>query len=130
VIAIHLPDGAQTALLEGTDVMGVLVVRQGAGYTLYAGLARRPAIIALPLDAQGRAAGPAAALIDLTEAGATPQERARKLRLVGGELVADLVPFTFSLQANATDAPQIRRATWAWDATAGAWALRQAAAGQ
>ncbi len=128
VIAIRLPDGGQTALLDGTDVMGVLVVRQGTGYTLYAGLARRPAIIALSLDAQGRATGPPAPLIDLAAAGATPQERARKLRLVSGELVADLVPFNFSLQANATDAPQIRRATWAWDAAAGAWALHQAAA--
>jgi hypothetical protein len=128
VFGVHLPDGGQTALLSGVDVMGVLVVRQGAGYTLYAGLARRPEVVAVPLDAQGRAAGPPATLLDLTTAGATPQERARKLRLVGGVLVADLVPFNFSLQANATDAPQIRQATWAWDATAGAWALRQAAA--
>ncbi|MEI7771368.1 MAG: hypothetical protein WCI67_15365 [Chloroflexales bacterium] len=126
VIAVHLPDGEQTTLIENTDVMGVLVVRQGVGYTLYAGLARRPAIIALPLDAQGRAAGPAAQVIDLLDAGATPQERARKLRLVGGELAADLVPFTFSLQANATDAPQIRRATWGWDAATSRWALRRA----
>jgi hypothetical protein len=59
--------------------------------------------------------------------GATPQERARKLRLVGGELLADLVPFNFSLQANATDTPQIRRATWAWEATAGTWVMRQPA---
>jgi hypothetical protein len=127
VIAVHLPDGVQMALLEGADVMGVLVVRQGAGYTLYAGLARSPAIIAVPLDAQGRVIGPPAQLIDLTAAGATPQERARKLRLSGGALVADLVPFTFSLQANATDTPQIRRATWAWDTAAGAWALHQPA---
>jgi hypothetical protein len=127
VIAIHLPDGGQTMLLEDADVMGVLVVRQGAGYTLYAGLARRPAIVAVPLDGQGRAIGPAAQLIDLLDAGATPQERARKLRLVGGALLADLVPFNFSLQANATDAPQIRQAAWGWDAAAGAWALRQAA---
>jgi hypothetical protein len=102
------------------------VVRQGAGYTLYAGLARRPLIVALPLDAQGHAAGPATQMIDLLDAGATPQERARKLRLVGGALVADLVPFNFSLQANATDAPQIRQATWSWDGAAGAWVLRQA----
>jgi hypothetical protein len=127
VIAIHLPDGGQTTLLEGSDVMGVLVVRQGAGYTLYAGLARSPEVIALPLDAQGRPAGPAASLLDLTAAGATPQERARKLRLVDGQLLIDLVPFAFSLQANASDTPQLRRAAWAWDAAAGGWALRQAA---
>ncbi len=30
-------------------------------------------------------------------------------------------PFTFSLQPNATDAPQVRRAVWDWDAAAGAW---------
>ncbi len=126
VIAIHLPDGAQTPLLSDTDVMGVLVVRQGAGYTLYAGLARRPEVIALPLDAQGRPTGPASLLLDLSAAGATPQERARKLRLTGGDLVIDLVPFTFSLQPNATDIPQIRRAAWGWDASAGQWELRQA----
>ncbi|NNJ10252.1 hypothetical protein EKD04_007925 [Chloroflexales bacterium ZM16-3] len=127
VVAVHLPDGGQTVVLEGRDVMGVLLVRQGAGYTLYAGLARSPEVLALPLDSQGRALGPATTLLDLTEAGATPQERARKLRLIGGELVADLVPFAFSLQANATDTPQIRRATWFWDAAAGAWSLRQPA---
>lgn len=127
VIAIHLPDAEQTALLSDTDVMGVLVVRQGAGYTLYAGLARRPAIIALPLDAQGHATSPATQIIDLLDAGASPQERVRKLRLVGDTLVADLVPFTFSLQANATDTPQIRKATWTWDAATGAWVLHQAA---
>jgi hypothetical protein len=125
VIAISLPDGVQTTLLGDTDVMGVLLVRQGAGYTLYAGLARSPEVIALPLDAQGRPTGPAAALIDLTAAGATPQERARKLRLVDGELIIDMVPFAFSLQANATDVPQVRRAVWAWDAATGAWAPRQ-----
>jgi hypothetical protein len=129
VIAIQLPDGAQTPLLSDTDVMGVLVVHQGAGYTLYAGLARRSEVVALPLDAQGRPSGPPAALLDLTVAGATPQERARKLRLVGDKLVIDLVPFTFSLQPNATDAPQVRRAVWDWDAAAGAWGLRQAATG-
>ncbi len=130
VVAIRLPAGEQTWLLEGSDVMGVLLVRQGAGYTLYAGLARRPEILALPLDAQGRPAGAAATLIDLADAGATPQERARKLRLVGDELRVDLVPFTFSLQAAASDTPQLRRAVWAWDAAAGAWALRQVATGQ
>ncbi len=129
VIAIHLPDGAQTPLLSDTDVVGVLLVRQGVGYTLYAGLARHPEVIALPLDAQGRPSGSPATLLDLTTAGATPQERARKLRLVGGELVIDLVPFTFSLQPNATDVPQVRRAVWGWDAAAGAWGLRQAAVG-
>jgi hypothetical protein len=127
VIAIHLPDGGQTTLLEDADVMGILVVRQGMGYTLYAGLARRPEVVAVPLDAQGRVVGPPSQLLDLMAAGATPQERARKLRLVGGELLADLVPFNFSLQANATDTPQIRRVTWAWDTAVGAWALRQPA---
>jgi hypothetical protein len=107
--------------------MGVLLVRQGAGYTLYAGLARSPAVIALPLDGQGRVVGPPAPLIDLADAGATPQERARKLRLIGGELIIDLVPFTFSLQANASDAPQLRRAVWAWDVIAGGWVLHQPA---
>ncbi|MBX0326471.1 hypothetical protein K2Z83_02020 [Oscillochloris sp. ZM17-4] len=127
VIAMHLPDGGQTTILSDTDVMGVLLVRQGAGYTMYAGLARRPEVVALPLDAQGRAAGPPVQLLDLTAAGATPQERARKLRLVGDDLVIDLVPFTFSLQANATDVPQVRRAVWGWDAATGKWSLRQAA---
>jgi hypothetical protein len=127
VAAIHLPDGAQTPLLAGTDVMGVLLVRQGAGYTLYAGLARQPEVLALPLDAQGRPSGSPTTLLDLTEARATPQERARKLRLVGDQLVVELVPFNFSLQANASDVPQVRRATWAWDAAAGRWVLRQAA---
>lgn len=127
VTATRLPDGAQTSILSDTDIMGVLVVRQGAGYTLYAGLARRPEVIALPLDARGSPAGPLATLLDLTAAGATPQERARKLRLVGDELQVELVPFTFSLQANASDVPPVRRVAWAWEAAAGAWTLRRAA---
>jgi hypothetical protein len=127
VVAIRLPAGGQTWLLEGSDVMGVLLVRQGAGYTLYAGLARSPAVIALPLDAQGRPAGAAATLIDLADAGATPQERARKLRLIGDKLRVDLVPFTFSLRAAASDTPQLRRAVWAWDVIAGGWVLHQPA---
>jgi hypothetical protein len=122
VSTIHLPDGAQTAILTETDVIGVLLVRQGAGYTLYAGLARSPEVIALPLDARGRPAGPPVTLLDLTTIGATPQERARKLRLVNGELVVDLAPFTFSLQVNASGTPPLRRATWHWESTAGAWA--------
>lgn len=125
VIAMHLSDGAQTTLLESTDVMGVLVVRQGSGYTLYAGLARQPTVIALPLDAQGRASGPPTTLLNLNEAGATPQERVRKLRLIDNELVADLVPFTFSLQINATDIPQVRQARWIWNPSANTWVLRR-----
>jgi hypothetical protein len=127
VVAISLPDGAQTAILSNTDVMGVLVVRQGAGYTLYAGLARRPAIIALTLDAQGHPVGTPVTMLDLTLAGATPQERARKLRLIGDQLVIELIPFTFSLQANATNIPQVRRAVWGWDMDVGQWTLRQSA---
>lgn len=124
VLVIRLPDGERTSLLEGTDVMGVLLVRQGLGYVLYAGSARSPEVLALPLDAQGKSAGPVTPLLDLTQAGATPQERARKLRLVGSELIVDLVPFTFSLQANASGTAPLRRATWHWDTAAGAWALQ------
>jgi len=127
VVAVHLPDGAARPVLSDLDVMGVLVVRQGDGLMLYAGLARSPAIVAVPLDAQGRAAGPAAPLLDLAEAGASPQERARKLRLVDGVLVADLVPFNFSLQSSASGSPQVRRAAWGWDAAAGAWRVRERA---
>lgn len=127
VVAISLPDGAQTPILSGTDVLGVLLVRQGAGYTLYAGLARSPALIALPLDSRGRPSGPPATMLDLTAAGATPQERARKLRLVGDQLLVDLVPFAYSLQINATDRPPSRRAVWVWDAERGGWSLSRPA---
>ncbi|WP_129628792.1 hypothetical protein [Candidatus Oscillochloris fontis] len=121
VVAIGLADQNQQVVLPNTDVMSVLVLRHGGGYTLYAGLARRPLVLALPLDAHGQPRGPAQPLIDLSQAGATPQERARKLRLVGEQLQIDLVPFTYSLQANATDTPQIRTLTWQWDAVHGVW---------
>lgn len=127
VIAIHIPDGTTRTILNDIDVMGVLVVRQGDAVVLYAGLARSPDIIAVHLDKQGLATGPISTLIDLTTAGATPQERARKLRLVDGTLVADLVPFSFSLQSNASNIPQVRRATWEWDATKGGWIVQQEA---
>ena len=114
--------------LADTDVMGVLVVRVGAGYELYAGLARSPQIVAVPLDdAQGVATGPARPRIDLTTAGAAPSERARKLRIVDGALVADLVPFNFSLQGSASAHAQMRRATWRYDLDACAWVVSQTA---
>lgn len=128
VIAVHLPNGEARPIISDLDVMGVLVVRQGGRLMLYAGLARSPDIIAVPLDDQGQAAGPLSPLIDLMLAGATPQERARKLRLVNGVLVADLVPFNFSLQSSASGSPQIRRAAWEWDTVAGAWLVREPAA--
>ncbi len=127
VVAVHLSDGVIHRVLTNLDVMGVLVVRQGERLMLYAGLARSPDIVAVPLDEQGLAAGPITPLIDLTLAGATPQERARKLRLVNGVLVADLVPFNFSLQSSASGSSQLRRAAWEWDTVASRWVVQQAA---
>jgi hypothetical protein len=127
VVAVRLSDGAQTPLLQGVDVLGVLVVRRGDGYELYAGLARSPEVIVLPLDARGLPAGPARPLLDLTAAGAAPSERARKLRLVGDELLVELVPFNYSLQNSASNLPQSRRATYAYDRASGAWQVRQEA---
>lgn len=109
------------AALTGVDVMGVVAVRTGAGHELYAGLARSPEVVAVPLDARGLAAGPPRPLLDLAEAGATPSERARKLRLVRGELIVDLVPFNYSLQNSASGTPQTRRATYVYDPATAAW---------
>jgi hypothetical protein len=128
VVAIDLDDGALTPVLEETDVMGLLVVRVGAGYELYVGLARSPEVLALPLDARGAPSGPPRLLLDLTEAGATPSERARKLRLVEGELVADLVPFNYSLQTSAAAEPN-RIAAWRFDPATGAWLVSRRATG-
>jgi hypothetical protein len=127
VIAVHLAEGTTYPILSDLDVMGVLVVRQGGRLMLYAGLARSPDIVAVPLDEQGQAAGPVTPLIDLMQAGATPQERARKLRLVNGVLLADLVPFNFSLQSSASGSSQLRHATWEWDTTASGWIVQQVA---
>lgn len=127
VIAVHLPDGATYPILSDLDVMGVMVVRQAGSLVLYAGLARSPDIVAVPLDEQGQAAGPVRPLIDLIKAGATPQERARKLRLINGVLVADLVPFNFSLQSSASGSPRARQAAWTWDTTANGWVVQQVA---
>jgi hypothetical protein len=128
VFAVDLSDGALTPILEATDVMGLLVVRVGTGYELYMGLARSPEVLALPLDANGMPAGPPRLLLDLTEAGATPSERARKLRLVEGELVADLVPFNYSLQTSAAAEPN-RIAAWRYDPATGAWQVSRRATG-
>jgi hypothetical protein len=128
VVAVDLSSGALTPVLEATDVMGLLVVRVGAGYELYMGLARSPEVLALPLDARGAPSGPVRLLLDLTEAGATPSERARKLRLVEGELVADLVPFNYSLQTSAAAEPN-RIATWSFDLATSAWQVSRRATG-
>jgi hypothetical protein len=125
VVAVRLPDGATYPILSDLDVMGVLVARQGGRLVLYAGLARSPDIVAVPLDEQGLVAGPVTSRIDLIQAGATPQERARKLRLVNGVLVADLVPFNFSLQSSASGSPQARQAAWIWDAASSEWIVQQ-----
>ncbi|PDV99492.1 hypothetical protein A9Q02_11910 [Candidatus Chloroploca asiatica] len=119
--------GQQTSLVTDLDVMGVLVVATPDGYDLYAGLARSPDLVALPLDASGTPSGPLRPLLDLTTAGATAGERARKMRLVGDELIVDLVPFNFSLQSSATGNPQARQATWGWDADLATWVVRASA---
>jgi hypothetical protein len=128
VFAVDLADDALIPILEATDVMGLLVVRVGPGYELYLGLARSPEVLALPLDATGMPSGPPRLLLDLTEAGATPSERARKLRLVDGELVADLVPFNYSLQTSAAAEPN-RIAAWRYDLATGEWQVSRRATG-
>ncbi|MFV9506822.1 MAG: hypothetical protein AB4911_19910 [Oscillochloridaceae bacterium umkhey_bin13] len=127
VVALR-PDGTMQALvLADTDVMGVLVVQTGTGYELYAGLARSPHIIAVPIGSDGAATGPARSLLDLTTAGAHPNERARKLRLVGNELRVDLVPFNFSLQTGADGQTPSRQATWVYDVTSQLWRVERMA---
>ena len=115
--------------LAGGHPMGGAVARRGGGYLLRAGLARSPEIVAVPLDASGTPAGPPEPAIDLTAAGATPSERARKLRLVNGELVVDLVPFNYSLQTSASGQSQVRRAGWVFDLINGEWIVSRQAAG-
>ncbi len=119
----------ETVLAE-TDVMGVLVVRSGTGYELYAGLARSPAVLAVPLDGRGGVSGSPRQLLDLTEAGATPSERARKLRLVDGELLVDLVPFNFSLQTSGSGLQPNRVAGWRYDPATSSWVVSRTATGQ
>lgn len=113
--------------LSDVDVMGVVVIKTGAGYQLLAGLARSPTVVAVPLDSRGLATGPATPVLDLTAAGATPSERARKLRLVNGELVVDLVPFNYSLQTSASGQTQVRRAGWVYDLINGEWIVSRQA---
>ncbi len=129
VVVIETDGQIRGVALADTDVMGVLVVRVAGGYELYAGLARSPQIVAVPLDARGLATGPARSLIDLTAAGAAPSERARKLRMLAGALTVDLVPFNFSLQGSASAQAQTRRATWRYDLARSVWVVSQAAAG-
>lgn len=127
VVAIDLDTMQQTPMFGGLDVMGVLIAQVGEGYELYAGLARSPEIVAVSLDADGNASEPRT-LIDLTESGAAPSERARKLRLVNGTLTVDLVPFNYSLQSSASDQPRLRQAAWTYDPSSGAWVVSQPAA--
>jgi len=128
VVAIDLDTMEQTPIFRDLDTMGVLVAQVGEGHELYAGLARSPEIVAVSLDADGNAASEPRLLIDLTEAGAAPSERARKLRLVNGTLTVDLVPFNYSLQSSASDQPQLRQAAWTYDPSTGAWVVSQPAA--
>lgn len=118
------PDGLlQARPLDGLDAMGVTVVRADGRYLLLAGSARRPVIVAVPLDAQGHALGPPVEIIDLTAGGATASERARKLRFANGELIVDLVSFNYTLQVNASGPSPQRRAVWRYDAHTQRWAI-------
>jgi hypothetical protein len=129
-VAVIAPDGQiRGVALPNRDVMGVTVLRSGDGFLLLAGLARSPDVVAVPLDAQGLAVGPPTTVIDLTAGGATPSERARKLRLVNGELVVDLVPFNFSLQTSASGQTQVRKAGWVYDLFEHEWIVSRPAAG-
>lgn len=125
VVMINPATGAQTPILTGFDVLSVLIVETGQGYDLYAGLARRPEVMVVALDARGQVRETPRPLLDLTQAGASASERARKLQVADGRLLVDLVPFNYSLQSSASDVPQVRRVTWAWDARV--WVAQQAA---
>ncbi len=118
------PDGLLRARpLDGLDAMGVTVVRADGRSMLLAGSARRPVIVAVPLDARGHATGPPVEIIDLTAGGATASERARKLRFVNGELIVDLVSFNYTLQVNASGPSPQRRAVWRYDDPTKGWAI-------
>jgi hypothetical protein len=127
IVAFDLKTQGRTTILADVDVLGVLVVRAGSGYEVYAGLARSPAIIAVPLDAQGNRVGEVRTLLDLTTAGVAPSERARKLRFVNNELIVDVVPFNYSLQTSASNISQNRRAIWGYDLLTNSWTVRQQA---
>jgi hypothetical protein len=127
VVSIDLTSGVQMPILEQTDVMGVQIVAVGDRYDLYAGLARSPEILAVALDAEGNREAAPRLLLDLTEAGAAPSERARKIRLLDADLVVDLVPFNYSLQSSASDRPPLRRAVWSYDPVSAAWVVSQPA---
>lgn len=127
VVALDLNDGTLRPVVDTTDVMGIVVVRIGSGYELYMALARSPEVVALPLGANGMPTGAVRPLLDLVAAGATPSERVRKLRLVNDELVADLVPFNYSLQTTAATQPN-RVAAWRYNTTTGAWEVSRRAA--
>ncbi len=121
VVALTTDGQIRATPLDGLDAMGVTVVRANRRYLLLVGLARRPAIIAVPLDGQGHATGPPVEIIDLTAGGATASERARKLRFADGELSVDLVSFNYTLQVNASGTSPLRRAFWRYDAHTRQW---------
>lgn len=121
VVALTTDGQLRARPLDGLDAMGVTVVRADRRYLLLAGLARRPAIVAVPLDGRGYATGSPVEIIDLTAGGASASERARKLRFADGELSVDLVPFNYTLQVNASGTSPLRRAVWRYDAPARQW---------
>lgn len=128
VVTLTREGAIHSVPLRDRDVMGVTVARTGANFLLLAGMARQPLIVAIPLNRQGHALGEAQPVIDLTEGGAQPGERARKLRIVDDRLIVDLVPFNYSLQHNASGQTRLRRAVWRYDAAKGRWSALQRAA--
>lgn len=123
VVALTTDGQLRATPLDGLDAMGVTVVRADSRYLLLAGLARRPAIVAVPLDERGQAAGSPVEIIDLTAGGATASERARKLRFANGELSVDLVSFNYTLQVNASGTSPLRRAVWRYDPHTQQWSV-------
>jgi len=127
VVALSTDGQIRATPVDGLDAMGVTVVRADRRYLLLAGLARRPAIVGVPLDARGHAAGPPVEIIDLTAGGATASERARKLRFANGELSVDLVSFNYTLQVNASGTAPLRRAIWRYDPHTRHWTVARQA---
>lgn len=89
-----------TIVRDNIDAFGLAIYNSARGKRLYYGLARRPEVYSLLLDARGDPIGEPRAEIDFSGSGVRGDERARRIQVVDkGKLTVTIAQFDFTLTA-------------------------------
>lgn len=96
---VDLTTGQVAAHYDGVDAMGVAVFNGADGKRLYYGLARRPEVWSVGLDAAGNFVGEPRLEFSYAQHVAGGRRTARRIRFQGGDtMVLNLMDFNYTLQ--------------------------------